>query len=132
MPLFEAYRHFYRKEADTEAARRFLSERIERNESVVFLAFEDGKAVGFAQLFPLFSSALMARTFLLNDLFVSPEARRGGIGSALLKASVDYGRSEGAARLGLSTELTNTVAQSAYEKNGWVRDTVFCAYHFAL
>jgi hypothetical protein len=34
--------------------------------------------------------------------------------------------------LTLSTELTNTTAQSVYEKNGWRRDTVFCVYQLAL
>ena len=105
---------------------------MESNESVIFLAFEDSTAIGFAQLYPLFSSAALARTFILNDLFVSPEARRGGTGTALLRASVDYGRSVGAYRLTLSTELSNTVAQSVYEKNGWVRDAWFCVYHHLL
>ncbi len=99
---------------------------MERNESVIFVAFDLGKAVGFTQLYPSFSSGAMARIFVLNDLYVVPEARRFGVGSALLGAAADFGRAEGAVRLMLSTEVTNTVAQSVYKKNGWKRDTVFC------
>jgi GNAT superfamily N-acetyltransferase len=131
-PLFDAYRQFYRQRSEPEGARRFLGDRMERDESIVFLAFDGETAIGFTQLYPSFSSASMARIFVLNDLFITPEARRGGTGSALLRAAADYGRSAGAVRLMLSTELTNTTAQAAYEKNGWKRDTVFCVYQLAL
>jgi GNAT superfamily N-acetyltransferase len=130
--LFDAYRQFYRQASDREGARRFLRDRLERDESVIFLAFDGGAPIGFTQLYPSFSSASMAPIFVLNDLFVSPEARRAGTGSALLRAAADYGRSAGAVRLTLSTELTNMSAQSVYEKNGWKRDTVFCVYQLAL
>ena len=95
-------------------------------------AFEDAAAIGFTQLYPSFSSGAMARIFILNDLFVAPEARQRGVGSALLQAAAQYGRRIGAVRLVLSTEVTNTTAQSVYERMGWKRDTVFCVYQLAL
>jgi GNAT superfamily N-acetyltransferase len=132
VPLFDAYRQFYRAPSDTERARRFLRERFEHNQSVIFLAFDGGRAVGFTQLYPSFSSVSMARIFVLNDLFVAPEARGRRAGAALLDAAADYGRRVGAVRLALSTELTNTTAQGVYEKRGWKRDTVFCFYELRL
>jgi GNAT superfamily N-acetyltransferase len=132
VPLFDAYRQFYRQASEPERTRRFLLERFERNQSVIFLSFEGVKAVGFTQLYPSFSSGAMARIFILNDLFVTPEARGRGAGSALLNAAAEYGRSVGAVRLVLSTEVTNTTAQSLYEKSGWKRDTAFWAYQFPL
>lgn len=131
-PLFNAYREFYRLPADPEGSRRFLLERVEKNQSVIFLASADGAAAGFTQLYPSFSSGAMARIFVLNDLFVAPEMRRRGVGAALLKAAAEYGLRERAVRLTLSTELSNTTAQALYEKNGWKRDTIFCAYNLAL
>jgi GNAT superfamily N-acetyltransferase len=107
-------------------------ERLERAESVIFLAFEGAAAIGFTQLYPSFSSGAMARIFILNDLFVTPEARRRGVGSALLQAAADFGRSAGAVRLVLSTEINNRTAQSVYERIGWKRDIVFCVYQLAL
>jgi GNAT superfamily N-acetyltransferase len=132
VPLFDAYRRFYRQPSEPERARRFLLERLEHSQSVVFLAFEDDVAIGFTQLYPSFSSGAMARIFILNDLFVAPDARQRGAGSALLQAAAEHGRRAGALRLVLSTEITNTTAQSLYERIGWKRDTVFCVYQLDL
>jgi GNAT superfamily N-acetyltransferase len=118
VPLFDAYRQFYRQPAEPERARRFLLERFELNQSVILLALEDAAAIGFTQLYPSFSSGAMARIFILNDLFVAPQARRRGVGSALLQAAAHHGRRLGALRLVLSTEITNTIAQSVYEGTG--------------
>src|SRR5712664_2370853 len=92
-PLFDAYRQFYRKPSDLGLARRFLGERFQHNQSIVFLAVrQDGSAVGFTQLFPSFSSASAAPILILNDLFVRPEARRARVGSLLLAAAASFGR----------------------------------------
>jgi GNAT superfamily N-acetyltransferase len=132
VPLFDAYRRFYRLKSDQEGARHFLADRLEHAQSVLFLAFLDGVPAGFTQLYPSFSSGAMAPIFILNDLFVVPEARRHGAGAALLKEAAAYGRREGAVRLVLSTELINTTAQAVYERAGWRRDTVFCVYQLTL
>ena len=72
-PLYDAYRQFYRKPADLALARRFLDERFERDESVIFVAEHAGGAVvGFTQLYPLFCSVAAERIFVLYDLFVTP------------------------------------------------------------
>src|SRR5437016_5524735 len=84
VPLFDQYRQFYRQPSDPERAYEFLRERLERSQSVILLAFDNTAAIGFTQLYPSFSSGAMAPIFILNDLFVSSEARRRGMGSALL------------------------------------------------
>src|ERR1700683_4681265 len=129
-PLFDAYRQFYRRPSDLSLARRFLLDRLQHDQSIVFLAVRrDGSAVGFTQLFPSFSSASAAPIFILNDLFVQPDARRMGVGSLLLSAAADFGRSAGAARLTLSTEVTNRAAQALYETEGWTRQADFYVYN---
>jgi GNAT superfamily N-acetyltransferase len=132
VPLFDAYRQFYRQPSEPERARRFLLERFEHSQSVIFLSFEGAAPIGFAQLYPSFSSGAMARIFILNDLFVAPQARGRGAGSALLHAAAEYARCVGALRLVLSTEVTNATAQSLYERLGWKRDTTFCVYQLAV
>jgi GNAT superfamily N-acetyltransferase len=133
VPLFDLYRQFYRWPNDPDLARSFLRERFEHNESIVFLAMlGNDAAVGFTQLFPSFSSAAAARIFILNDLFVLPEARRMGAGSQLLTAAAALGRAMGAVRLTLSTEVTNDAARALYEREGWKRQTDFYAYNLAL
>jgi acyl-[acyl carrier protein]--UDP-N-acetylglucosamine O-acyltransferase len=45
--LFDAYRVFYKKETDVKAAQSFLQERIQNNESVIFIAEENELLIGF-------------------------------------------------------------------------------------
>jgi ribosomal protein S18 acetylase RimI-like enzyme len=132
-PLFDAYRSFYRKPADLNIAKKFLSDRLHNNESIIFVATgERERCLGFVQLFPSFSSGAAARILVLNDLFVIPEARRAGIGRLLLRAAADYGKSQRAVRLTLSTEVTNTSARALYEAEGWTLQTDFCVYNLVL
>ncbi|MGD0932773.1 MAG: GNAT family N-acetyltransferase, partial [Candidatus Korobacteraceae bacterium] len=79
-PLFDAYRQFYHKSPDLEAARRFLFARLSKGESVLFVARHDGQLVGFVQLYPVFSSVALMRQWILNDLYVIPAARKLGVG----------------------------------------------------
>jgi GNAT superfamily N-acetyltransferase len=131
VPLFDSYRQFYRQASEPDRIRKFLLDRFEHNQSVIFVAVKDGTAVGFTQLYPGFSSGALARIFILNDLFVDPCARLIGTGSALLQAAAEYGRRVGALRLVLSTEVTNMPAQSLYERLGWKRNTEFYTYQIA-
>ena len=87
VPLFEAYRIFYNQEPDPESEKLFLSERISRKESVIFLAFYNSEAVGFTQLYPLFSSVSLKRLWLLNDLYVLTDHRKNGVAISLLETA---------------------------------------------
>ena len=69
---------------------------------------------------------------MLYDLFVDPDARRGGVGRALMQAAQAFGRVAGAARLDLTTARSNTRAQALYESEGWRRDDVFLTYNLSL
>lgn len=120
---------FYEQESDRGAARSFLSDRLENGESVVFLAEDDeGRGLGFTQLYPMFSSVRMRRIWILNDLFVSDTARRRGVARALMGAAADHARATGAAGLELATARDNTAAKSVYEDLGWTLDTEFDHY----
>lgn len=130
-PLFDAYRQFYEQPSNRPASRRFLAERMSRDESVVFVAEREGVAVGFAQLYPLFTSITLGRAYLLNDLFVRPDYRRHGVGARLLEAARAYGREAGAHYLELSTAADNP-AQRLYEACGWILDRGFLFYELPL
>jgi len=133
VPLFDGYRQFYRQPSDPDRARAFLAERFAHHESLILLARDEhGAGLGFTQLFPLFSSVRTARIYLLNDLFVASDARKHGVGKALLEASTEHARALGAARLWLQTELGNTPAQALYASAGWQRDPDFCDYGLTL
>ena len=133
VPLFDAYRQFYRQPSDLAIARQFLHDRLARNESIVLIAEDHDKtAIGFVQLFLTFSSILAAPISILHDLFVTPAARRRGVGARLLKSAVETAQAAGAVRLELATAITNAPAQRLYEAVGWKRDEEFCVYGFPL
>jgi GNAT superfamily N-acetyltransferase len=74
----------------------------------------------------------MRSIWILNDLFVAQDARRRGVGTRLLCAARDHALRTGAVRLALATAVTNTTAQSLYERHGWRQDTTFLHYEYEL
>ena len=131
-PLFDLYRQFYGQPADAARALAFLTERVERCESVLLVAFGDERPVGFVQLYPGFSSVRAARSFVLNDLYVDPDWRRTGAGRALVEAATDHARGAGATSLSLQTGAANHAAQALYERLGWTRESRFLDYGLSL
>lgn len=120
--LFDAYRCFYGQPSDLQRARDWLRTRMRFGESVVLIAERDGVAVGFTQLYPMYSSVRTARTWILNDLYVAEEARRCGVARALLQAAVEYARDDGAAGISLETTGDNAAARALYRAAGWHED----------
>ena len=120
--LFDAYRVFYGKPSDKNAAKQFLFERLKNRDSVIFLALVDNQAVGFTQLYSSFSSVSMQPIYILNDLYVTKEYRKQGIGVALLNKAKELCREQKYKGLALQTETTNP-AQHLYERLGWKKDS---------
>ncbi len=131
-PLFDAYRRFYGQAGDLELARTFIRERLERSESIIFLAKLDSCAVGYTQLYPSFTSGGAARIFILNDLYVAPQAEGQGVGTALVKAAETFARLQGAVGLRLFTNVDNHRAQAVYRRSGWSRNDAFLMYELPL
>lgn len=121
--LFDKYRIFYKQESDVENARSFLKKRMKRKESVIFVAEERDELIGFTQLFPIFSSVSMKRTWLLNDLYVNEKSRGIGAATKLLEAAKEFGGETNSKWLLLQTAADNFTAQKVYEKNGWIKET---------
>lgn len=127
VPMFEAYREFYHRPPDPERSRKFLAERIAREESVVYLAVARATALGFVQLYPTFASLSMKPWWVLYDLYVVPAARRRGVASLLLARAKQLAQETGADGLSLETARDNP-AQKLYEAHGWKKDEVFLHY----
>jgi GNAT superfamily N-acetyltransferase len=66
--------------------------------------------------FPHAHTWYAARVCYLNDLFVRPEIRGGGIGEKLIDAVVDEGRKQGWAEIYWHTQNHNSVARGLYDK----------------
>ena len=107
--LFDAYRQFYGQAPDHRAATRFIAERLEAADSVIFLARNEmGESIGFTQLYPAFSSVAMKRMWYLNDLYIVESAD--------------------ALTVKLATAVSNHPAKSLYESEGYQKVIAFEHY----
>jgi ribosomal protein S18 acetylase RimI-like enzyme len=122
-------------------ARAYLTARRDAGDSVLLVAVlkpegsdpsgatAGGEVVGFAQSYPTWSSVSLSRSWVLNDLFVSPAARGTGAGRALVQDTCRRAKEAGAIRVSLATAWDNVSAQGLYESEGFVRDQHF--HHYA-
>jgi ribosomal protein S18 acetylase RimI-like enzyme len=126
--LFSGYLAFYERDHSVAAARSFVSDRLAAGDSLIYLAFDGDTPVGLAQVYPTFSSLSLAPAWVLNDLFVDPQARGTGAGRALLRTVCRDAADADAAYVGLETADDNLTAQRLYESEGFVRETGFRHY----
>lgn len=120
--LFDIYRQFYGQPSDVERGRKWLRERLRFGESMVLLARRGNALVGFAQLYPMFSSVRTAKLWILNDLYVDASARRTGVARRLLQAAAEFAKTDGATGIALETATDNAAARALYRAAGWRED----------
>jgi len=131
--LFDDYRQFYKLPSDLEKSSSYLNARLDARDSIVLVAVDESDhLLGFTQLYPTWCSLLAGPVYVLYDLYVAPDARRRGIGRALIHAATERGRRDGKLRMTLSTAKTNATAQSLYESLGWERDEEFYVYNLGM
>lgn len=127
--LFDAYRVFYHKESDLPAAKTFLTDRITRQESVIFVSEKNNTLSGFVQLYPLFSSTRMKRLWLLNDLYIDPNYRGHGISKLLIVKAQQYAIISESAGLILETHKDNIIGNALYPKVDFTLEDE-CNYYY--
>jgi len=135
--LFDKYRVFYKQKSNIEIVKKFIQERLDNNESVIFVALDsyDNRPIGFTQLYPKYSSVRVIKNWILNDLYVDKEYRNKAIGKNLIKTVMDFARQSGAKFIELSTAVDNYTAQSLYEQVGFTKlepETDFFTYRISL
>ena len=131
--LFDAYRMFYHKSTDLEGAKTFLEARISNKDSEIFVAENPvNKLLGFTQLYPLFSSTRMKKYWLLNDLFVHPDARGNGISVALIQKAKILVVESNACGMYLETDKTNLIGNNLYPKTGFKLNTTANFYEWTV
>ena len=132
VPLFDAYRVFYKKSSDEIGARTFLEARLIQNESIVYIAYDNDEPLGFTQLYPLFSSTRMKRMWLLNDLFVTKRARGRGISKQLIDAAKALAIESNACGVSLETEKSNMIGNQLYPHTGFELDNDHNFYFWSV
>ena len=129
--LWQAYLEFYRSSLADEVTDLLWSRILDPEHDFhcrLAVAANHG-AVGLVHFFPHAHSWYEQRVCYLNDLFVSPELRGGGIGAALIGAVVETARQRGWAEVYWHTQQHNSVARGLYDKitggtDGFVNYTI--------
>ena len=90
---------------------------------------EDGSLVGLVHFFPHAHTWYPNPVCYLNDLFVLPDIRGGGIGKSLIEAVIDEAKLRQWREVYWHTQQNNTVARGLYDKmtggtDGFVNYTI--------
>ena len=129
--LWQGYLTFYGSSLAAEIT-DLLWQRIHDPEHEIecrVAAASDGRLAGLVHFFPHAHTWYAAPVCYLNDLFVRPDIRSGGIGERLIEAVVDEGRQQGWAEIYWHTQAHNQVARGLYDKltggtDGFVNYTI--------
>ena len=131
--LFDLYRQFYKYESNLIESTNYIKDRINNNESTIFIAISDAdEAIGFVQLYETFGSLDLGKIIILYDLYVKEDHRKNNIGRQLMIKSHEYAKKINAKRIQLSTAIDNYIGQSLYESLGYVKDDDFYTYDFEI
>jgi GNAT superfamily N-acetyltransferase len=124
LPLMRAYCDFYESSPSDQGviamARTLISD---PSQGAVFIAREDGRAIGFATLDWKWSMLKGARIGYLEDLFVDPAARGRGTADALIQVCADRCRELGMPAMAWLTAPDNRRAQKVYDRAGAAAET---------
>jgi GNAT superfamily N-acetyltransferase len=120
LELIKGYFAFYRTPFPADSKMEGLLDLLEQDPSlgVQLVADEGGRLQGFASLYACLDTLIADRILVMNDLFVDPSLRNGGIGTALFDASLAYATAHGYARLDWVTASDNHDAQRFYDRHG--------------
>lgn len=121
LPLMRAYCDFYSvspPDDDLLAMSRALIDDPQREGVQLIARGSDGRAAGFASVFWTWDTTEGGRIAVMNDLYVTANARGGGVGTSLIEACRAEARERGTHVLAWKTALDNTTAQSVYDRIG--------------
>jgi GNAT superfamily N-acetyltransferase len=102
---------------DAAAEARFTAD-FQTDRYRLLVADLDARVVGYALYFMTYSTFLARPSLYLEDLFVLPEARRHGIGTAFLKRLIDHAAASGCGRFEWTVLDWNDPAQAFYRSLG--------------
>ncbi|TLM78009.1 GNAT family N-acetyltransferase [Microbulbifer harenosus] len=127
LPLFRAYQEFYKVQDICDKRNEgFLSKFFQPSElGGQFLFRKENKAVGFATVYFTFTSTIISKVAILNDLYTQPENRGEGIGRELIEHCREFAKDKGAARLQWVTAPENNAAQKLYDSMGLAKSSWF-------
>ncbi|TGL63234.1 GNAT family N-acetyltransferase [Leptospira sarikeiensis] len=129
--LFDLYRKFYGLPSDLAGAKKFLEDRLLHKDSILIVAEGNTGLLGFAQLYPIFSSLSLKRDYILNDLYIRESERRKGFAKKILEEAAKNVIEHGGKGMGLETHPDNRHARHLYERFGFRLSEDFLHYYWA-
>ena len=130
--LFDLYRQFYKYRTNLKASTKFIKDRINQNESFIFICFYKKEPAGFVQLYETFDSLNINKKLILYDLYVDKKYRKNGIGRKLMDKAKKLAKFKKIQNIELSTAKNNKKAQSLYESLDYKRDKEYYNYFLEL
>ncbi|MBN8648153.1 MAG: GNAT family N-acetyltransferase [Caulobacterales bacterium] len=118
LPLWNGYLEFYKSSLApevTDIVFNRLCDPAEKNMGG-FLAFDGDIAIGLVHYIVHRGTWSVNDVCYLEDLFVGPNVRGGGVGRALINAVADFARESDLRHVYWQTQKTNERAQILYEK----------------
>jgi GNAT superfamily N-acetyltransferase len=131
--LIRGLAHYERLEDEVTMTEAKLDRALfgERSYAETLIAEDGGKPVGFALFFHNFSTFLAQPGIYLEDLFVVPEHRGGGVGRALLEALARLAVERDCGRLEWAVLDWNRDAIRFYESLGAKPNSEWTVYRLA-
>ncbi len=115
--LWRGYQTFYKVELSAEANRTTWARLLDPAEPMwCALAFDGDRAVGMVHWIRHRSTWTPGDYVYLQDLFVAPEIRGGGVGRKLIEHVYAAARDLGAARVYWLTHESNATAMQLYDR----------------
>lgn len=130
--LFDLYRQFYNYKTNLQASTKYIKDRINKNESFIFLCLYKKEPAGFVQLYETFDSLNINKKLILYDLYVDKKYRKNGIGRKLMDKAKKLAKFKKIQNIELSTAKNNKKAQSLYESLDYKRDKEYYSYFLEL
>jgi len=106
-------------EIDLEKQQRGLTLLLESNQAVVFVAEVEHQIIGMCSLQLLISTAQGSRVGLIEDVIITKNRQKQGIGKQLLETVKNWAKQQGLTRLQLLADKTNQNALDFYQSNDW-------------
>jgi aminoglycoside 6'-N-acetyltransferase I len=100
---------------------RFLAGELKMPLAVLLAEDDDGRVVGFVELSirPYAEGCLTDRVAFLEGWYVMPDARRRGVGRALVAAAEEWAQAQGCTEFASDAEADNTMSARAHRALGF-------------
>ena len=108
--------------------RAALADTLDRpsSDAELFIAEDDGEAVGFLHLTTADDYYSASETAHVADVVVAPAASGRGVGAALLGYAEEWARKRGFAMLTLNVFIANHGARNLYARLGFQEEWIRC------